>query len=241
MPMTTPRRALRGLLLCLAFSATAQEAAIRKNLAERLPNLPPIDEVSKTAIPGIYEVRIGTDIVYADEQGNHLLQGSIFDTRSKSNLTEARINKLTAIDFATLPLKDALMFKQGTGKRKLVVFGDPNCGYCKRFEKDLLNVKDVTIYTFLYPVLGPDSDQKSRAILCAKDPAQTWRDWMIDGVTPPKLIGQCDTAAIDRNIELGRKHRVQGTPALVYEDGTRVPGAVPAAEVEKQLALSSKS
>jgi thiol:disulfide interchange protein DsbC len=122
-----------------------------------------------------------------------------------------------------------------------VVFGDPNCGYCKRFEKDLLNVKDVTIYTFLYPVLGPDSDQKSRAILCAKDPARTWRDWMIDGVTPPKLIGQCDTAAIDRNIELGRKHRVQGTPALVYEDGTRVPGAVPAAEVEKQLALSSKS
>jgi thiol:disulfide interchange protein DsbC len=230
---------LTAAVLCGA--AFAQEAVIRKNLAERLPQLPKIDEVSKTPVPGLWEVRIGTDVLYTDERADFVVQGSIFDTRTRTNLTEERIGKLTAIDFDALPLKDAMVVKQGSGARKLAVFADPNCGYCKRFERDLLNVKDVTIYTFLYPVLGPDSNEKSRAIWCAKDPAKAWRDWMIDGVAPPKLLGKCDDAAIARNVALGQKHRVQGTPALVYEDGTRVPGAVSAAEIEKQLKLSSKS
>ena len=227
--------------LCLAASgAFAQEAAIRKNLAERLPNFPPIDEISKTAVPGIYEVRIGTDILYTDEQANHLFQGVLIDTRTRTNLTEARIEKLTAIDFATLPLKDAIAIKQGNGSRKLVVFADPNCGYCKRLERDLVALKDVTIYNFLYPILGPDSTAKSKDIWCAKDAARVWRDWMVEGIAPPKVTAKCDTAAIDRNIELGRKYRVQGTPALVFEDGTRRPGALPAAEVEKLLAAAKK-
>jgi thiol:disulfide interchange protein DsbC len=161
-------------LLCTA--ASAQEAVIRKNLAERLTNLPQIDEVSQSPVPGLYEVRIGTDIFYSDEQGNYLIRGSILDTRTRSDLTQARINKLTAIDFATLPLKDAIVWKQGTGARKMVVFADPNCGYCKRFEKDLGNVKNVTVYTFLYPILGGDSPEKSRNIWCAKDATKVWRD-----------------------------------------------------------------
>jgi thiol:disulfide interchange protein DsbC len=231
-------------LLCAALlagnAAWAQEAQIRKNLAERLPNLPKIDEVSKTPIPGLYEVRFGTDIVYADEQGNHLIQGNLIDTRTGTDLTEARLSKLSAIDFASLPLKDALVIKQGSGARKLAVFGDPNCGYCKRFERDLANLKDVTVYTFLYPILGPDSNAKSRDIWCAKDSGKVWRAWMVDGVAPPKNIGACDTTALERNIELGKKHRVQGTPAVVFEDGTRVPGAIPLERLEKTLAAASK-
>ena len=158
----TPALRLAALLslACCSAPALAQEAVIRKNLAERLPNFPKIDEVSKTPIPGLYEMRIGTDVLYTDEQGNHLIQGQIIDTRTRTNLTEARIEKLTAIDFAKLPLKDAMVIKQGSGARKLAVFVDPNCGYCKRFERDLLNVKDVTIYTFLYPILGPDSQRQ---------------------------------------------------------------------------------
>ncbi|MES3013538.1 MAG: DsbC family protein, partial [Pseudomonadota bacterium] len=209
---------------------------IRKNLAERLPDLPKIDEISKTPIPGVWELRIGNDVVYTDEQGNHLIQGSLFDTKAKVNLTDKRIEKLTAIDFAQLPLKDAMVVKQGSGARKLAVFADPNCGYCKRFERDLLAVKDVTIYTFLYPVLGPDSNDKARSIWCSKDAMKTWRAWMIDGTAPPKAMGACDTGAIERNSAFGRKYRVNGTPAILFEDGRRVPGAMSAADVEKRLA-----
>lgn len=230
--------AMAGLLA--AGAALAQDAVIRKNLAERLPNFPKIDEINKTAIPGLYEVRIGTEILYTDEQGNHLIQGSLIDTRTRANLTEERIEKLTAIDFSTLPFKDAVVIKQGNGARKLVVFGDPNCGYCKRFERDLATLKDVTIYTFLYPILGPDSTAKSRDIWCAKDSAKVWRSWMVDGVTPPRNVGNCDAAALDRNVALGQKHRVQGTPAVVFENGVRKPGALPAAQIEQLLVAASK-
>ena len=226
-------------LLLMATVAAADEAAIRKNLTERLPNFPPIDEVSKTPIPGIYELRVGAEIFYSDEQGQYVLQGSLIDTKSRVNLTEARIAKLTQIDFASLPLKDAVLIKQGSGTRKLVVFGDPNCGYCKRLERDLVTLKDVSIYTFIFPILGPDSNVKARDIWCAKEPGKVWRNWMVDGTTPPKLLGDCATP-LDRNLELSRKHRVSGTPAIVFENGVRVPGMLTADQLEQQLASNSK-
>lgn len=234
------RRTLLAAALALAClpAAMAQEAVIRKNLAERLPDFPKIDEVTKTAIPGVYELRIGTDILYSDERGEHLIEGSLIETRTRANLTQARIDKLTAIDFAALPLKDAIVWKQGTGARKLVVFADPNCGYCKRLETDLQQVKDITVYTFLFPILGGDSPEKARNIWCAKDSGSAWRDWMIRGAAPARSMGNCDTSALERNVALGRKHRVTGTPALVFEDGKRVPGALPPAQVEKQLVAS---
>ena len=123
--------------------------------------LPKIDEVTKTAMPGLYELRLGTEILYTDEQGDFLIEGRMLDTKSRISLTEQRIARLTAINFKSLPLKDAMVWKQGTGERKLAVFADPNCGYCKRFERDLQAIKDVTVYTFLYPILGGDSPEKS--------------------------------------------------------------------------------
>ena len=231
---------LLALAALLAGPAAAQEALIRKNLAERLPNFPKIDEVTKTPMAGIWEVRVGHDLFYTDEQGNHVIQGTVFDTRAKVNLTEQRLDKLTAIDFDKLPFKDAMVVKQGSGARRMAVFADPNCGYCKRFERDLLTVKDVTIYTFLYPVLGPDSNEKSRAIWCSKDSMKTWRAWMIDGVAPPKAAAGCNVEAVERNSAFGRKHRINGTPAIIFEDGKRVPGAMPAAEVEKRLAEAAR-
>jgi thiol:disulfide interchange protein DsbC len=236
------RRALLGLACFGAFGtcALADEAAIRKNLAERLADLPKIDEIQKTPVAGLYEVRVGTDIFYTDEQGNYLIEGQILETKTRTNVTEARISKLTAIDFATLPLKDAIVWKQGTGARKLVVFADPNCSFCKKFERELTQVKDVTVYTFLYPILGGDSPEKSKNIWCAKDNTGAWRDWMLNGAMPARSMGQCDTAALARNVNLGRKHRVTGTPALVFEDGKRVPGALSPDQVEKQLVASGK-
>ena len=231
---------LIALALAAAFAlpSLAQEAVIRKNLAERLPDFPKIDEVTKTPIPGLYELRIGTEVLYSDEQGNHVIEGHLIDTRTRANLTQARIDKLTQIDVAKLPLKDAIVWKQGSGERKLVVFADPNCGYCKRFERDLNGVKDVTVYTFLYPILGGDSPEKARNIWCAKDNTKVWRDWMLDGTAPPKSMGQCDIGALQRNAELGRKHRINGTPAIVFEDGKRVPGAMNTEQIEKQLVAS---
>ena len=229
--------------LCLGLMATAvlaDEASIRKNLAERLPNFPKIDEVIKTPVPGLWEVRLGADIVYSDENGNFLIQGALIDTKTKVDLTQARIDKLTAIDFASLPLKDAMLIRQGSGARKVVVFADPNCGYCKRLERDLLALKDVSIYTFLLPILGPDSTVKSKDIWCAKDPSKAWRAWMVDGQTPAKFAGSCDSAALDRNTEMGKKYKVNGTPAMVFEDGTRAPGAIPAAQIETRLAAAAK-
>ncbi len=223
-----------------APAAFADEALIRKNVAQRLPDFPKIDEVSKTPIPGLFELRAGTDVFYSDASGDTLIEGQMIDTRTRANLTEARLAKLSAIDFASLPLADAMVFKQGNGTRKLAVFADPNCGYCKKFERDLQAVKDVTVYTFLMPILGSDSTDKARNIWCAKDNARAWRDWMIDGATPPRSMGACDAAAIARNNALGRKYRLNGTPALVFEDGKRIPGALSTEQIEKQLAASRK-
>jgi thiol:disulfide interchange protein DsbC len=228
--------ALASLACLLALPAMAQEAVIRKNLSERLPNFPKIDEVTKLPHAPLWEVRIGNELLYTDEQGQYLIEGHVIETRTRANLTEARLDKLTAIDFASLPLKDAIVWKAGTGERKLVQFADPNCGYCKRFERELTQIKNVTVYTFLLPILGGDSPEKSRAIWCAKDPGETWRAWMIDGQAPPRVMGsKCDASALDRNVALARKHRINGTPALVFASGKRVPGALGAEQVERHL------
>ena len=214
----------------------AVDSALRKNLPERIPQMGKLDEVQRTPIPGLYEVRVGTDIFYTDAEGNYLLHGGqLIDTKGRRNLTEERMDKLLAIDVNTLPLKDAFTIVRGNGKRKLVVFEDPNCGYCKRFERELQKVDNVTVHMFLYPILGQDSVDKSRNIWCAKDKARAWMDWMVRDQAAPRAEASCDAAALARNVELGRKYKVTGTPTLVFADGSRVPGAIGAAEVEKLL------
>jgi len=220
----------------LALVATAQEAVLRKNLGERYPQLKNIDEVNKTGIPGVFELRVnGADILYTDAQGNYLIQGTMIDTKTRKDLTQERIDKLTALKFDALPFKDAFTIVRGNGKRKLVVFEDPNCGYCKRFERDLQTVDNVTIYMFLYPILGPDSSEKSRAIWCSKDPAKAWQDWMVRDQQPTPASASCDAAALTRNVEIGRTHKITGTPTLIFVDGNRVPGAIDSKQVEKLL------
>ena len=229
--------ALAGLLLASSVLAQAQpEAAIRKNLAERLPNIPPIDEVSRTPMRGLYEVRIGQDIVYTDAEANFIVQGNLIDTRSRKNLTEERLEKLNAIAFDSLPLADAFTLVRGDGSRKLAVFEDPNCSFCKRFERDIQKLNNVTIHLFVLPILGPDSTEKSRNVWCAKDRAKAWTELMTADKAPPRAAASCDSTALDRNVEFARKHHINGTPTLLFANGRRVPGAVPAAQVEQMLA-----
>ena len=233
--------ALAALALGCATTSTgaqAQEALIKKTLSERIPQLQAIDEVSKTPMPGLYEVRIGTDLFYTDAKGNYLIQGELIDTQQRRNLTEDRIGKLTAINFDTLPVADAFTLVRGNGKRRMAVFEDPNCGYCKRFERDLQTVDNVTVHLFLYPILSADSVDKSRNVWCAKDRAGAWLNLMVrDKAVPAPAVGApCDAAALQRNLAFGKKHRITGTPTLFFNDGSRVAGALSAQQVEKQLA-----
>jgi thiol:disulfide interchange protein DsbC len=209
-PLSIARPLLIAALALVGVFAHADDAAIRKNIAERLPQLKAIDEINKTSIPGIFEIRVnGADIFYTDAQGNYLIAGNLIDTRTRRNLTEERVDKLTAIKFDTLPFKDAFTIVRGNGQRKIAVFEDPNCGYCKRFERDLQKVDNVTIYMFLYPILGADSGDKSRAIWCAKDKGQTWQDWMVRE-QPISGNGNCDTSALVRNVELHQRRACTG-------------------------------
>jgi len=237
--------ALAVSALCIAAPGFATDdakiaATIRGNLAKRLPNLPPIDEVTRAPVPGLWELRVGSHVIYSDAQGSFVIEGEILDTSTNVNLTRQRIENLTAFDFAKLPLKDAVVWKQGSGTRKLVVFADPNCGYCRKLERDLRSVPDITVFTFLVPILGGDSPEKSRDIWCAKDRGTAWRNWMIDN-TPPQPAGQaCDTAALSRNVLLGEKHGVTGTPSLVFENNERVSGIISNEALERKFTLLAR-
>jgi len=222
------------LALGSSFAASADEAAIRKNLPARLPDFSRIDEVSATPMPGLYEVRIGMDVFYTDADGNWLIEGALVDTRTRKNLTEERVNKLTAIAFKDLPLQNAFTLVRGNGKRQLAVFEDPNCGYCKHFEKDMQKISDITVHMFLVPILGQDSTVKSHQIWCAKDRAKVWQDWMLLGVAPMGSA-DCDVSALQANLDFARKYRINGTPTLVFPDGRRIPGALPSERVEQYL------
>ncbi|MCW5322472.1 DsbC family protein [Verminephrobacter aporrectodeae subsp. tuberculatae] len=231
---------LVAALATLSLGADAQEARIRKRLAARIPQMSKIDEVRRTPMAGLYEVRIGTDLFYTDARGNYVIQGELFDSKARRNLTEDRISQLTAVDFSELPLKDALTIVRGDGKRRVAVFEDPNCGYCKVFERDMQRVDNVTVHLFLYPILSPDSAEKSRNIWCAKDQAGAWTDQMLRD--KPATAANCDTSALQRNLAFGKKYKIMGTPTLIFANGTRVSHAIGTQEVEKRLAeAGSKS
>ena len=249
--MNTFARALRVLLaasLALACAgAWSDDAAIRKNWNLHNPKGPPIDEITKTPIAGLFELRVGADIIYSDDQGNYLIypsrdvgdgrlpDGHLLDTRTKTDLTDQRLNKLMEKEVPKMPFGDALVFKQGTGARRMIVFEDPNCHYCKDAERNFMQLKDVTIYTFLIPILGEDSVAKARTIWCSKNNAQVWRAWMLQGVMPPRPMGRCDLAVLDRNLDLAARHHLNYTPAIIFDDGSRFAGNADVERLGKRL------
>lgn len=217
----------------------AQLATLKQKLSQRMPQLPPIEGARTTSMSGLIELRAGGHIFYTDAGGDHLIDGQLIDVRNQRNLTEARLDEINQVDFASLPLRDAVVWKSGNGKRRMVVFADPNCGYCKRLERDMQKLKDVTVYTFMIGILGDDSKAKSDQIWCAKDRTQTWLNWMLDGEAPPRALGQCGSP-LQRNMALAQKLRVNGTPAIIFEDGTRLPGAASLQTLEQRLAKAAK-
>ena len=212
------------------------EAIIKRTLEGRLGGVK-VDAVTKTPYLGLYEVRMDSELIYTDEKMNYIFSGNIIDGKNMQNLTEKRLRDLSSIKWDNLPLDAAVKTVRGNGKRLLAVFSDPNCPYCKRFEKDLAKIDNITIYTFLYPILSQDSSDKSKGVWCSADKSKAWNDLMLNNTIP--ATARCDTP-IERTLELGRKHRVTGTPTLFFTNGERVPGAIPAEQIEKLLAENGK-
>jgi thiol:disulfide interchange protein DsbC len=229
----TPPRYLLGLMFAAlaASSAFAGETEIRQSIASMFPDTK-IDAVHKTGFLGLYEVQVGSDVLYSDEKGNYVIEGNIVDVRARRNLTEERRNKLAQVKFSDLPLELAVKTVRGNGKRVFATFEDPNCGYCKKLAHDLVGVTDITMYTFLYPILAADSADKSRAIWCSPDRSKAWSDWMVNAVEAKAAT--CDNP-IDKVSALGRSLHVTGTPTIIFTDGNRVPGYVPVAKLEEML------
>lgn len=191
-----------------------------------------VDGISKLPYLDLYEVRIGKELVYIDPKGEHLIIGNIIDARSGENLTRTRADEfanaaLPKVKFSALPLASAIKIVKGNGKRQLVVFADPNCVYCKRFEQTALaQTSDITVYVFLIPILGPDSVDKAKALWCVSDKARAWQDWMVNGVMPPVTNSVNCSSPIDKNLALARNLRVDATPTLLFANGKRVAGAI---------------
>ena len=224
------------LLLTLPLSAQAGENEIRQSLQGKFPNIGKLEHVVKTPYAGLYEVVIDDQLLYTDAQGQYLFEGSVIEIKNRRDLSEERRRQLFAIEFDKLPLDLAVKKVKGNGKRRMAYFTDPNCGYCKRLEKELSKIDDVTLYLFLYPIFQ-GSDEIVRNVYCAKDPVKTWNDLMLNGITPASA--SCKTTT-DKVLALGKKLRVNGTPNLIFGDGMQVPGYLPAEEMEKRLGDASK-
>jgi thiol:disulfide interchange protein DsbC len=229
---------LAASLSALAFTAAAQspEAAIRAALQPKLAPGAKIESVTRTPINGLFEVRVNNDVVYMDGEGKFMITGSITDVGAGKNLTQERLDKLNAdLVWSKDTLKHSFKMVNGNGKRQILVFEDPHCGYCKKLRESFEKVKDVTVYTLLMPILSEDSNKKSRDVWCSADRQKAYDDWMLRGKTPVAAKEKCDDPN-DEVLEIGQKLRVRGTPAIFFADGSRAPGFLPPEEIEKRLA-----
>ncbi len=233
-----------ALLAALPLAANAQEQLIRKAVAQKFPNAK-VESVTRTAFPGLLEIVVDGSVFYTDDKFSFVIDGSLIDTRTWTNITQARRDEIEArlqgpINFRDLPLAQAVKIVRGNGRRVIATFEDPNCGFCRQFHAQLLKLNDVTIYTFLYPIISPpDSVEKSRAVWCARDRARAWDEVMTTGKIAP-AAANCK-APIDEVLQLGQKYNVKSTPTIFLSDGTRLRGALPPEQLEQAIAAAAKA
>jgi len=221
----------------LSSSVHAGESEIRQSLQSKFPNIGKIEHVVKTNYSGLYEVVIGDQLLYSDAKGEYLFDGSVIELKSRRNVTEERRRVLFAVDFDKLPLDIAIKRVKGDGSRRMAYFTDPNCGFCRKLEKELSKIDNVTLYMFIGPIFSPASEDLVRNVKCAKDPLKAWDELMLNGNAPASA--SCNTKT-DKVMALSKKMGVNGTPNLIFGDGMQVPGYLPAEELEKRLDASRK-
>ena len=220
---------------CAAAAEPSPEAMIRKVLEPQLEEGVKIESVTRTPYAGLYEVRTSTDIIYTDANAKFVFLGHIIDTRTRQDITKARIEDITKVRVQDMPLDLALKMVKGDGKRVIAIFEDPNCGYCKRFRQTLQEMDNLTVYTFMYNILAEDSVVKSRNIWCSANPVKAWDDWMLAGKEAPAAPESC-VAPSQKVFQFGRRLQVTGTPTVFFADGTRISGAMDAKTLESKLA-----
>ena len=233
------RKTFLLLVACLlAPPVFADDAQIRQAIEAKLGGAR-IDGIQATPIPGIFEVRFqsreGPQIIYTDDKGAFIFTGQLIDTKNDRNLTEERLLKLTAIDFSALPLDMAIKVQRGNGKRVMAMFTDPYCPYCRRFEQTLLQLDDLTVYVFMYPVIRPENADHSRAAWCSKDRAKAWLE--LAAAERPKVPAASPACAnpVDKVLELGRSLHVRSTPTLYFANGERAEGGMQIAQLRAKL------
>lgn len=233
---------IRYLMLAVAVMATTlhadEPAALRKTLTERSPTLK-IEKIHATPIPGVFEVVTqDKQVFYTDARGDYVLTGNLIETATRNNLTRERIEGLNVVDFASLPFNKAIPIIKGNGSRKLAVFSDPDCPYCKQLEKELALLDNVTIYVFLYPIasLHPEATKHAKAIWCAPDRAKSWAAHMLEGKQPTG-DGKCDNP-VDEIVALGNSLGIMGTPTMIFANGKRISGSQSAGQIEALLKTS---
>lgn len=230
--------ALAASLFVAAAAAQADEASVKKAFLAKFPKAT-VDTVTKLKDLPLYEIVIPRSgepvIIYTDEAFSFIMQGNVIDNKTGADLTEQKKNKLTAIDFDSLPLDKAIKKVKGTGARKVAVFTDPDCPFCKRIEQEFEKMNDVTVYLFLFPIeqLHPKARQRAKAIWCSPNRLKAWDDYVLRGVLPT-AAGDCDNP-VDALIELGQSKGINATPTLVFADGSKVPGALNSSQLEQQL------
>lgn len=225
--------AVSGVTNALAADATADK--LKAQLLNRIG--PDVKHVVKAAVPGWYEVKLGPQLAYIDEKGRYLFVGDVLDLKNNKNLTLERLAELNQIDFSRLPLEQAVKVVKGNGgdaKRKIAVFSDPNCPYCKKLEKTLAQFNNVTIYTFLYPILSTDSLAKAQGIWCSANRSQAWQAWALNDQVPSSTV-KCDTTALNKNLEFGRELNITSTPTVFFADGHRLLGAYSVEKLEAEM------
>jgi thiol:disulfide interchange protein DsbC len=231
---------MSGALALLASVACADEASIRAEFLKKYPQAN-VESITKTPYLGLYEMLVDGEVIYTDADFNYLIVGSIIETKTKTNVTDARQReiedkklKALAFPFDQLPFDLAIKKVKGDGSRKVAVFSDPDCPFCRRLEKDLEKVTNVTIYIFLFPIeqLHPKAPEMSRAIWCSADRVKAWDEYMLKGVAPKS--SKCDNP-VDKLVTYGQSKKINGTPTIFFADGKRVPGAIPAERFEELL------
>ena len=233
----------KNILLSVMFAlasqlvwADSQEASVKKLLQPKVGEGAVIESVVKTPFANIFEVKIGDELIYTDSEAKFIFIGRLIDAQSSRDLTQARLDEMNRIKFSDLPLDAAIKSVKGNGKRVIAVFEDPNCGYCKRFRKTVNEMKDITVYTFMYDILSDDSRIKSKNIWCSNDKLKAWDDWMVNGKTPAAAAESCASTPHEKILEIGKKYKVTGTPTIFFTDGSRIPGAIDAKMLEAKLA-----
>lgn len=225
--------AVLSIFLSIGMAHGQTEQQLKSDLQKKLGANAKVRSVSPTPVGGLYEVLVGNDVFYADSTGKYLIQGEIIELATGKNITEQRQADLNRIKWTDLSPTNAIKTVRGNGSRQLAIFSDPNCGYCKRLEKSLQQLDNVTIFTYLIPILGPDSLQKSKQIWCATDPYKAYIDWMVSGISPSGK-SDCSTP-LDKNMAFAKSYGITGTPTLFFTDGSRFPGAVQITDIEKKF------